>query len=99
MRQKEYRARIDWILAKEQHTYGLLLELQDRLNAIRGELDQAANLTDSIPKISNIVAEPSRVHPIPRERWWNDEPKKPRLVDESESSWEQPIPQLDSTCR
>jgi hypothetical protein len=61
MNEKEHRARIDRLVAEEEHTYGRLLELRDQLDAIAGELDRAAlSPTAGLPNISNIVALPSR---------------------------------------
>jgi hypothetical protein len=61
MFKKEIRARIDRIIADEERTYGELLELRDRLNAIVAELDRAAHSpVDALPNISKIIAMPSQ---------------------------------------
>jgi hypothetical protein len=61
MSEKELRARIDRVIAEEEHTYGRLLELRDQFEAVIGELDRAAlDPTAGLPNISNIVALPSR---------------------------------------
>jgi hypothetical protein len=58
---KEFRTRIDRIIAEEGRTYGELLELRDRINAIVAELDRAARSpVDALPNISKIIAMPSQ---------------------------------------
>jgi hypothetical protein len=61
LNKKEFRARIDRIIADEERTFGQLLELRDRVDAIVAELDRAAhNPVAALPNISKIIATPSR---------------------------------------
>jgi hypothetical protein len=61
MFKKEFRARIDRIIAEEERTYGELLELRDRVHAIITEFDRAARSpVDALPNISKIIAMPSQ---------------------------------------
>jgi hypothetical protein len=57
---KEFRARIDRLIADEERTFGQLLELRERVTAIVAELDQAHDLVAALPSISSIIAKPSR---------------------------------------
>jgi hypothetical protein len=61
MNEKELRARIDRVVAEEERTYGRLLELREKLEAVIDELDRAAlSPAAGLPNISNIIALPSR---------------------------------------
>ena len=60
MSEKELRGRIDRVIAEEERTFGQLLELRDRVNAIVAELDRAAHPVAALPNISKIIATPSR---------------------------------------
>jgi hypothetical protein len=59
--EKVLRARIDRVITEEERTYGRLLELREKLQAVIDELDRAAlSPAAGLPNISNIVALPSR---------------------------------------
>ncbi len=60
LNKKDFWARIDRIIADEERTFGQLLELRDRVNAIVAELDQATHPVAALPNISKIIATPSR---------------------------------------
>ena len=57
---KAFRARIDRMIADEERTFGQLLELRDRVNAVVAELDRTHDPVAALPTISNIIATPSR---------------------------------------
>jgi hypothetical protein len=48
------------MIADEERTFGQLLELQDRVNAIVAELDRTHDPVAALPSISKIIATPSR---------------------------------------
>ena len=47
---KEFQARVDRMIADEERTFGQLLELRDRVNAIVAELDQTHDTVAALPK-------------------------------------------------
>jgi hypothetical protein len=57
---KEFRARLDRMIADEERTFGQLLELRDRVTAIVAELNRVHDPVAALPSISNIIAAPSR---------------------------------------
>ena len=57
---KEFQARVDQMIADEERTFGQLVELRDRVNAIVAELDQTHDTVAALPSISKIIATPSR---------------------------------------
>jgi len=46
---KEFQARVDRMIADEERTFGQLLELRDRVNAIVAELDQTHDTVAALP--------------------------------------------------
>jgi hypothetical protein len=54
---KEFRARVDRMIADEERTFGQLLELRDRVIAIVAELDRSDPVA-ALPSISKIIATP-----------------------------------------
>jgi hypothetical protein len=57
---KDFQARVDQMIADEERTFGQLVELRDRVNAIVAELDQTHDTVAALPSISKIIATPSR---------------------------------------
>jgi len=57
---KEFRARVDRMIADEERTFGQLLEMQDRVTGIITELDGVHDPMAALPKISKIINTPSR---------------------------------------
>jgi hypothetical protein len=49
------------MIADEERTFGQLLELRDRVNAIVAELDRVDDPVAALPSISKIIATPSRL--------------------------------------
>ena len=58
---KEFQARVDRMIADEERTFGQLLELRDRVNAVVAELDRVDDPVAALPSISKIIATPSRL--------------------------------------
>ncbi len=72
LNKKEFRARLDRMIADEERTFGQLLELQDRVNAIVGELNRTHDPVAALPGISKIIATPSQFP-------WRFPPRPPRI--------------------
>jgi hypothetical protein len=68
---KEFRARVDRMIADEERTFGQLLELQGRVTAIVAQLNQVDDPVAALPSISKIIDTPSRVP-------WRFPPRPPR---------------------
>jgi hypothetical protein len=61
LNKKDFQARIDRLIAHEERTFGQLLELRDRVDAIVAELDRSAHdPVAALPNISKIIATPSQ---------------------------------------
>jgi len=56
LNKKEFRARLDRMLADEERTFGQLLELRDRVTGIVAELDRSHDPVAALPSISKIIA-------------------------------------------
>jgi hypothetical protein len=73
---KEFRARLDRMIADEERTFGQLLELRDRVTGIVAELDRSHDPVAALPSISKIIAAPSRFP-------WRFPPRPPRPLNGS----------------